>query len=95
MAVAGDPLPGKTWSRDLRMARVGELPEWMVELAAQIKLLPQDLELPRGVIVGSAIIERVSQGDGMYRWHLTGVQRAKKLRKPKGHPQPVWFTPFD
>ncbi len=22
------------------------------------------------------------------------LERAKKLRKPKGHPQPVWFTPF-
>jgi hypothetical protein len=25
---------------------------------------------------------------------LTDVQRAKKMRKPKGHPQPVWFMPF-
>jgi hypothetical protein len=30
----------------------------------------------------------------LYEWHLTDVERAKKLRKPKGHPQPVWFTPF-
>jgi hypothetical protein len=30
----------------------------------------------------------------LYGWHLTDVQREKKLRKPKGHPQPVWFTPF-
>src|SRR5277367_137503 len=26
--------------------------------------------------------------------HLVDVQRAKTLRKLKGHPQPVWFTPF-
>jgi hypothetical protein len=30
----------------------------------------------------------------VYAWHLAGVERAKKLRKPKGHPQPVWFKPF-
>ncbi len=27
-------------------------------------------------------------------WHLGGVERSKRLRKPKGHPQPVWFNPF-
>jgi len=32
--------------------------------------------------------------DSMYRWHLADVERAAKLRKPKGHPQPVWFKPF-
>jgi hypothetical protein len=31
---------------------------------------------------------------GLYEWHLGGVERAKKLRKPKGQPQPVWFNPF-
>ena len=30
----------------------------------------------------------------LYQWHLTDVERAKRFRKPKGHPQPVWFTPF-
>ncbi len=30
----------------------------------------------------------------LYEWHLTDVERAKRLRKPRGHPQPVWFTPF-
>jgi hypothetical protein len=65
----------------------------MIELAEQIKLIPAGLELPRGVIVGSAIIERVAEIDGMYGWHLGQVQRARKLRKPKGQPQPVWFKP--
>ncbi len=51
--------------------------------------------LPTGVIVGSAVIEKVSRVDSMYRWHLADVERAKKFRKPKGHPQPVWFHPFD
>ncbi len=31
---------------------------------------------------------------GMFRWRLFGVERVKTLRKPKGHPQPVWFKPF-
>ncbi len=30
----------------------------------------------------------------LYEWHLTDVERAKRFRKPRGHPQPVWFTPF-
>jgi hypothetical protein len=32
---------------------------------------------------------------GLYEWHLADVQRVKRYRKPRGHPQPVWFTPFD
>ncbi len=35
-----------------------------------------------------------SQLPTLYEWHLGDVERAKRLRKPKGHPQPVWFTPF-
>ena len=27
-------------------------------------------------------------------WHVRGPERAKRLRKPKKHPQPVWFDPF-
>ena len=69
-------------------------PGWMLEIAEQLKLIGPETELPAGVIVGSAVIERVSEIDGMYRWHLSGVERAKTLRKPKGHPQPVWFLPF-
>ncbi len=29
-----------------------------------------------------------------YQWHLSDVKRLKRPRKPKGMPQPVWFTPF-
>jgi len=115
---------------------VGDVPPWMIELANALRLFPHDL--PTGVIVGSAVIEKVvevacgqwsvSRGDGevssgdgevasgqlpvaggghlrslatgdsplatMFEWHLTGVERAKRARKPKGHPQPVWFKPF-
>jgi predicted transcriptional regulator len=85
----------KAWSTDLAMA--GDEPQpWMMELAKMLILT----DLPMGVIVGSAVIEKVTQaaststGQVLYEWHLGGIERAKKLRKPKGHPQPVWFTPF-
>ena len=82
----------RSWSSDLAMPH--GLPDWMLELAEQIKLIPADLELPTGVIVGSAVIEKVSRVDSMYRWHLADVERAETLRKPRGRPQPVWFQPF-
>ena len=34
------------------------------------------------------------RGDDFYEWHLTEVERVKTFRKPRGHPQPVWFKPF-
>ena len=83
---------GPVWSTDLSMPG-GGVPPWMEELANGLRLFPHDL--PTGVIVGSATIENVSRrADGMYQWHLNNVERAKRLRKPRGHPQPVWFTPF-
>jgi hypothetical protein len=85
--------PAAIWSDDLRVAAPPP-PAWMIELAEQVKMIEPGALLPTGVIVGSAVIEKVSQVDDMYRWHLAGVERAKKLRKPKGHPQPVWFNPF-
>jgi hypothetical protein len=45
------------------------------------------------VIVGSAVMEKVTAGDGVYQWHLPGAERVERLRKPKPHPQPVWFRP--
>lgn len=51
--------------------------------------------LPTGVIVGTAVISRVTNGTpNQYEWHLTDVRRVKKPRKPKDRPQPVWFRPF-
>ena len=90
-------LPVPIWSSDLRVAAP---PRWMIELAEQVKIIEPELlsgDLPTGVIVGSAVIERVSrvdEGGSIYRWHLADVERATKLRKPTGHPQPVWFKPF-
>jgi predicted transcriptional regulator len=63
---------------------------WMLELAKMLILK----DLPTGVIVGTASIKEVVKGDSLYEWHLTDVERAKRFRKPRGHPQPVWFTPF-
>ena len=68
----------------------GTPPDWMLELAKMLILK----DLPTGVIVGTASIKEVVKGDSLYEWHLTDVERAKRFRKPKGHPQPVWFTPF-
>ena len=54
----------------------GALP-WMLELAEAIKLFGPDVRLATGVIVGSAVIERVSpREDGMWQWHLADVEPA-------------------
>src|SRR4051794_7512812 len=88
----------KMWSKDLGG---GDPSPWILEMANAVKLFPY--ELPTGVIVGSAVIEKVDccelavggekQGQltTMYQWHLTEVERATELVKPRGHPQPVWF----
>jgi hypothetical protein len=85
------------WSEDLRVATP---PKWMLELAEQVGMIEPGALLPTGVIVGSAVIEkvippRIADGDsGLFRWELADVRRIKTPRKPKGHPQPVWFEPF-
>ncbi len=82
----------------------------MIELAEQVKLIEPGALLPTGVIVGSAVIDHVTEirdhkseisltSDlrpltSLFQWHLADVERAKRFRKPKGHPQPVWFKPF-
>lgn len=53
--------------------------------------------LPRGVLVGTAVISHVTNGGVgaiAYEWHLTDVRRVQELRKPERQPQPVWFRPF-
>jgi hypothetical protein len=81
------------------------LPAWMIELAEQVGMIdPGALAgLPMGVIVGSAVIAKVeplpvtsnNEPVTMFQWHLADVERARgKLRKPREHPQPVWFKPF-
>jgi len=77
------------------------LPPWMIELANGLQMFPH--ELPTGVIVGSAVIEKCVRCESaaiddpmsvFYEWHLAHVERARQVRKPAGHPQPVWFIPF-
>jgi len=120
------PEPRSFWSRDLVVP--GEpIPGWMVELAEQVGMIgPEELAgLPVGVIVGSAVIERVVRcplsvvsgemggrdsrtslcrshdlspltpgPSSLYAWHLMDVERATRFRRPRNHPQPVWFKPF-
>src|SRR5687768_9096019 len=42
-------------------------------------------DLPRGVIIGSVDLHDCDEGD----WHVKEPKRAKALRKPVNHPQPV------
>jgi hypothetical protein len=79
------------WSLDLAVPG-GELPGVMLELAEELILA----DLPRGVIVGSAVISHCTPmvGSAAYQWHLIDVERTPRLRKPQRQPQPVWFRPF-
>src|SRR3954466_3821975 len=77
---AAPTAPGPVWSHDLAMpgGRPGEAPPpWMLELA-QLLILGK---LPTGVIVGSAVIDKVTRrGNGagdLYEWHLRNVERAE------------------
>ena len=82
------------WSHDLSAQHP---PQAMMELWEMLRAG----ELPSGVIVGSAVISHctpLATDDGrrppLYQWHLSGVERIARPRKPTGHPQPVWFKPF-
>lgn len=73
------------------------------ELARFSKLCPtpealKDTDLLRGVIVGTAVISKVTPPTGdmpYYHWHLTDIERLEVLMKPTRQPQPTWFVPFD
>ena len=88
--------PVGSWSTDLR---VEAAPSWLLELADRLEIFPESL--PRGVIVGRAVIDRVTPwnpGDGygyegLWRWHLRNVERCETPVRPKGRPQPVWWRP--
>ena len=51
-------------------------------------------ELSRGVLVGTVELYRCAEGDEEFNWYLRKPERAKRMRKPKRQPQPVWFKPF-
>ncbi len=60
------------WSRDLAVADEA-MPGWMIEMAGMLRLIgPETAGLPRGVIVGSAVIERnkrdKSNSSERYNW---------------------------
>ena len=59
----------------------------------RIKNVSSD-DLPRGVLIGTVELIDCTAGDGEFEWHLRKPERAKRLRKPNKHPQPVWFNPF-
>jgi hypothetical protein len=83
----------RVWSSDLSMPGPTRGLPWMLEMARGLAMF--DGELPTGVLVGSACIERVEQrADGMFAWHLSDVRRLATAMKPQGHPQPTWWFPF-
>jgi len=74
-------------------------PEDLWQFSALFKTVDalRKADLPRGVIVGTAVIHTVTPPTAdtpYYHWHLEGVQRLAEPIKPKGHPQPTWFRPF-
>src|SRR5688572_16201407 len=62
------------WSCDLAAPAGEAMPAWMIELAEQVGMIEElrsatGALLPTGVIVGTAVIEKVSQvSDGFYGW---------------------------
>jgi hypothetical protein len=85
----------QVWSKDLSVPAGDEVSlPWLLELARGLELFPG--ELPTGLLVGSAVIDRVERrGDGMFAWYLRDVERLSDSLKPEGHPQPVWWFPFE
>ena len=51
-------------------------------------------DLPRGVLLGTVDLWDCTGDDDEYEWHVRTPERAKRLRKPTGRPQPGWFNPF-
>src|SRR5688572_5278312 len=51
-------------------------------------------DLPRGVIVATAVISKCVKNNGHFEWHLTEVESLVHPLKPARHPQPSWFRPF-
>lgn len=62
--------------------------------ASEVPKYPSGWRLPRGLVVGTVEIVNCTGSGTEYRWHLRNPRRLANPRKPKTHPQPVWFTPF-
>jgi hypothetical protein len=70
-------------------------PEKEAEMMAGYKI--KDVacdELRRGVLIGTVELFDCTGDEGEYEWHVRKPERAKKLLKPTGRPQPAWFNPF-
>ena len=52
-------------------------------------------DFPVGVLIGTVEIVDCNGEPFDYEWRLAKPKRLKKLIKPDGHPQPVWFKPFN
>ena len=103
LAVVGDnievPAVGpEPWMLELaKMLILKDLPTGVIvgtaviEKCEKVEDRGSKIEDSEGTPALSSILNPPSS---LFRWHLTDVERAKRFRKPKGHPQPVWFTPF-
>ena len=60
---------------------------------AEMNAQPGDF--PTGVLVGTVEIVDCTGKAGDYQWYLANPQRLPKPIKPKNHPQPAWFYPFN
>jgi hypothetical protein len=110
LPVASGQLPVTIWSEDLATAGelpdwMAELAEQvgMIEAGA---LLPMGVIVGTAEVARCELLVASDGPDrplttnhqpsatSTYAWHLVDVQRAEILRKPRRHPQPVWFRPF-
>ena len=51
-------------------------------------------DLPRGVLVGTVKLVGCIRARHGYAWLLQYPRRFVRPRRPRRHPQPVWFRPF-
>ena len=69
--------------------------ETEAEMMAGYKIKDVDCDdLPRGVLIGTVELWKCTGDEGDFHWHVRKPERAKKLLKPTGRPQPAWFNPF-
>jgi hypothetical protein len=82
------------------LARGTRLPTGVIVGSAVIEEVKKVGGWPRRAGIGrqgnsdSSLAANNDQLTAIYEWHLSKVERATTLRKPKKHPQPVWFRPF-
>ena len=80
-------------------AKDGEPEAWIQLEADPEKRVQLGIDLPTGVIVGTATIDRcifcpANGHPRKFEWHLGAVARLDEPIKPVRKPQPAWFRPF-